>query len=408
MKKYLLVIFQALCLTAMANNKSNVQINIKVDNFINSVEQMLYVYQLEGNEYTIDDSIKIEPGRNNYVVHANLPYEMTVKLLFSKRGPLHMQILACPGDKLEMEITETDNKIGISEKHLLKGTPQNDAYVDFWNKIHTNNVKRKKAENDLTVYGISDKEKAKQQAIVDSCKKADIEHMRQTIHLSMTPEIILTALNFIEEEIPVKEYRDLLNTAYHRFPNYYPLKLKLTGGNWPDMTEKSEEIYKFIKGVERARIMQKSINIPKSDTLKLGQTLELLLVDSLGKQRQLSDFRGKFVLIEVWASWCIPCIHAMPSIIHAQKTFTDDFICCAISIDKDALAWKNCIIKEGLQPLHHFKGTDNKGELYNDIKSLVAKGVIPQNYLLNRNGNIIAINIYGEQLIKKLETLINQ
>ena len=58
---------------------------------------------------------------------------------------------------------------------------------------------------------------------------------------------------------------------------------------------------------------------------------------------------------------------------------------------------------EGLQTLHHFKGTDEKGEIFTELKRLIAKGTIPQNYLLDREGKIIAINIYGEELIKKLE-----
>ena len=70
-------------------------------------------------------------------------------------------------------------------------------------------------------------------------------------------------------------------------------------------------------------------------------------------------------------------------------------------------AWKRSIEREGLQTLHHFKGTDEKGEIYSEMKRLIVKGTIPQNYLLDREGRIIAINIYGESLIKKLEELMN-
>ena len=58
--------------------------------------------------------------------------------------------------------------------------------------------------------------------------------------------------------------------------------------------------------------------------------------------------------------------------------------------------------------MHHFKGTDEKGDIYDELKRLISKGTIPQNYLLDGEGRIIAINIYGEDLIKKLGDLIKK
>ena len=58
--------------------ETDVELTILVSPFINEIEQMLYVYQLNGNTYTIDDSVRIEPGRDSYVVHASVPYETTM------------------------------------------------------------------------------------------------------------------------------------------------------------------------------------------------------------------------------------------------------------------------------------------------------------------------------------------
>ena len=139
--------------------KTDVELTVLVSPFINETEQMLYVYQLNGNIYFIDDSIRIEPGCDKYVVHANVPYETAIRLLFSKRGPLHMQVLARPKDKITLEITEEDQKVGISNKRLLKGTPHHDAFVDFWKTIYSIGDKRRKAEKTLTVYGLPTEEK---------------------------------------------------------------------------------------------------------------------------------------------------------------------------------------------------------------------------------------------------------
>ena len=385
--------------------KSNVELTVRVSPFINEIEQMLYVYQLNGNNYSIDDSVRVEPGRDVYVVHANVPYETTVRLLFSKRGPLHMQILAAPNDVLEIGITEEDQKVGISQKRLLKGTPNHDAFVDFWRTIHSISAKRRKAENELSVYGISSDEKSRLQAIVDSCDKADVDYERSIVKSSSSPAVVETALALINGEITSEDYLNLVKAAYNRFPYYLPLKIRCNNEEWAPADENSAKVRRLIKTVERARIMQKPIKLPKGDSLSVGQKLNLTLIDSLGVKHQLSSYAGKYILIELWASWCIPCIQAMPNILHAQKRFAEDFVCCAITIDKDANAWKRSIEREDLQTLHHFKGTDEKGIIYDELKRLIIKGTIPQNYLLDREGRIIAINIYGEELIKKLEEL---
>lgn len=301
--------------------ETNVKLTVHVSPYINEVEQMLYVYQLNGNTYSIDDSVRIEPGRDVYVVHANVPYETTVRLLFSKRGPLHMQILANPNDVLEIEITEEDQKIGISQKPLLKGTPNHDAFVSFWRTNYSISAKRRKAENELLIYGISADEKSRLQAIVDSCDKAGVDYERNIVKSSSSPEVVLTALNLVN------------------------------GEEWAPADENSAKARRLIRTVERARIMQKPIGLPKGDSLSVGQKLDITLIDSLGVKHQLSSYAGKYVLVELWASWCIPCIHAMPTILHAQKRFADDFVCYAVTIDKDVYAWKRSIEREELQSL---------------------------------------------------------
>ena len=120
MNKKIIITTLIASIALAGQGKSNVELTVRVSPFINEIEQMLYVYQLNGNNYSIDDSVKVEPGRDVYVVHANVPYETTVRLLFSKRGPLHMQILAAPNDVLEIGITEEDQKVGISQKRLIK------------------------------------------------------------------------------------------------------------------------------------------------------------------------------------------------------------------------------------------------------------------------------------------------
>ena len=217
--------------------KTDVELTVLVSPFINETEQMLYVYQLNGNTYTIDDSVRIEPGRDSYVVHASVPYETTIRLLFSKRGPLHMQILVRPKDKITIEITEEDQKVGISRKRLLKGTPHHDAFVDFWDTINSFGNERRKAEKSTTIYGLSLDEKKQLQAIVDSCNKVQSDFERNIIMSSSSPYVVSMALNLIEKDITSDDYLCLVKTAYNRFPTYYPLQLEYRDGEWAPASE---------------------------------------------------------------------------------------------------------------------------------------------------------------------------
>ena len=125
-----------------------------------------------------------------------------------------------------------------------------------------------------------------------------------------------------------------------------------------------------------------------------------------GETQSLGKFRGKYVLVDFWASWCKPCIDNMRPLIALQKKYANDFEVCAITLDKLPGAWKRRIESIGMQNFNHFIGVDfNTGKIYPDIETLGFKS-IPQNYLLDREGKVIAINIYGEELVKKLEELI--
>ncbi len=89
----------------------------------------------------------------------------------------------------------------------------------------------------------------------------------------------------------------------------------------------------------------------------------------------------------------------------AKQKFGDSFEVCAITLDKISSPWKRAINEKQFgEGIHHYQGFDKRGNLYKDIASLGVE-TIPQNYLLDGEGRIIAINIYGEDLIKKLEEL---
>lgn len=116
----------------------------------------------------------------------------------------------------------------------------------------------------------------------------------------------------------------------------------------------------------------------------------------------IPDFKGKYVLIDFWASWCGPCRSEMPNVLETSKKYkTAGLAVMAVSMDetKDKDKWLSAIKEDGTQDMYQAIDEDRiAADLY-DIQS------IPQNYLIDPSGKIIAKNIKGVHLRRKMAEL---
>ncbi|WP_295128388.1 TlpA disulfide reductase family protein [uncultured Chitinophaga sp.] len=121
---------------------------------------------------------------------------------------------------------------------------------------------------------------------------------------------------------------------------------------------------------------------------------------------KLSDFRGKYILLDFWASWCGPCRQENPFVVKAFNQFKDkNFTVLSVSLDKAGHkeAWLKAIEQDGLSAWTHV--SDLKYWDNNVARMYGVRGV-PTNYLIDPSGKIIAKNLRGEDLQKKLEEVI--
>lgn len=131
--------------------------------------------------------------------------------------------------------------------------------------------------------------------------------------------------------------------------------------------------------------------------------LEFSQNDTTGAPVTLASFRGKYVLVDFWASWCGPCRAENPNVVKAFELYKDKgFTILGVSFDEKQDRWKQAIRQDNLTWTHV---SDLKG-WKNEVGKLYGIRAIPQNLLLDPEGRIIAKNLRAEELGRKLEELL--
>ena len=175
-------------------------------------------------------------------------------------------------------------------------------------------------------------------------------------------------------------------------------------GDYAESYQEAERLYNVltpeVKASRPGQWLSKRMEFLRSTTGgEVAPEIELPAPD--GTMVKLSSLRGKYVLVDFWASWCGPCMAEAPNVKAIYEDYKDKgFEVFGVSLDTKKEAWEKAIKENGLNWIHvsSLKGSDDVTRAYNVT-------AIPTTYLLDKEGRIITKNLRGKALRERIEAL---
>ena len=378
MKKLVFALFVLASFAANAQEAQNFTVNGVLQNIALPVNKVYYSYRADG--VTVRDSLAPTDGKYSFSGKIAEPLMLTIFVRYKNDAsgkPIKMfqprdyaSVFVAPG-------TVQVNSIDSFSNVKVKGSKAHDAYLSLSEKTKP----------------VNDKMQAASKAYSAAYQAKDSATMK-------TLDATFDALDLEMKEV----YKGYLATY-----NNSPIAIYALGqmAGWDINPAVVEPIYKGLAEPARATPSGKAF-AEKIETAKKtavgAMAMNFTQNDTLDVPVSLASFKGKYVLIDFWASWCGPCRQENPNVVKAFQTYNaKGFTVLGVSLDQPGAKdkWMKAIHDDNLTwtQVSDLKYWDNQVAKQYGIQA------IPQNFLVDPSGKIIAKNIRGEELSSKLATI---
>jgi len=203
------------------------------------------------------------------------------------------------------------------------------------------------------------------------------------------------------EDNQAKQVKEVINSMGDSFASLAAIGLLNSKNEFQFLDSLVAELDK--KYPDTKMIIQLKQQLDEMRALSMGQIApEIELPNPEGQIVKLSDFRGKYVMIDFWAGWCKPCREENPNVVRLYNEYKDQgFEVFGVSLDRTREAWVDAIFEDGLtwtqvSDLKYFNSV--AAELYQI-------NAIPATYLIDPDGKIIGKDLRGPSLESKLKEI---
>ena len=377
MKKTFILVSVLFSISVFAQNKkATLKIEGDIKHIKDSVDWVYVSYVASGKRVT--DSSKVENKKYAFVLNIVEPTQASFRISKSginKRTTTRKDYATVflQGGKIKISSIDSFSNVKV------KGSKVNDEFVKLNNQVKPYNEQLEKLYARYAEYR-KIKNTVEQKAV-----EAQIDSLDEKVRNDVYGNYVKT-----NASSPLALY------ALQRFAGYdidaakvEPLFNQLT-----QAIQSSEGGIAFQTKIETA----KKLDIGKA-------AIEFTQNDTLGNPVSLTSFKGKYVLLDFWASWCGPCRAENPNVVKAFHQFKDKrFTVFSVSLDRpdDKDRWLKAIHDDNLTWTH----VSDLQFWNNAVAKLYGIQSIPANYLLDPQGKIIGKNLRGEDLVKKLQEVL--
>jgi thiol-disulfide isomerase/thioredoxin len=380
------VLFLLLTLTVFTSCEDHdeedfVSNNVEISGVIKGAEGkslFLVITNPEGKQKEISKAVV--DGKGNFLLNGHIDYFDAYQLILDNDKKV-LELIAAPNDKIK--INTSLDKFDISpEISGVAWANQANLYTklkyDFLskqNRFQNENPKANKEDWENFLAGLLN---SLDSAVVELIEKNPTSDFNLILFSSLAPVQSMDEWNG-DNLILMQQVVNHLKSKYPESPRVQMIEKQ---------TSQIERIF------QEEQLMKAGKLDAPDFTLKTPSGAEI----------KLSSLKGQFVLIDFWASWCVPCRMENPNLVRLYNQYkSKGFTVFSVSLDDNTNKWKEAIQKDGLIWPNH--GSDLQ-RWNTPLTKLYAFKSIPYTVLLNKEGKIIARGLRGAALENKLKTLL--